>query len=226
MSRNPSLREVTTRLNVELSAERKTGPTSGAALEPPPDDGRAARLDCLSPSDIVEDAPAPTALPAEPDWLFGRILVAYDDSPQSAAALNLAARLARELTAAVAIVHVVEDPLAHYGGFAAPVSIVDERFRALRQADALVLKAADQLATSARAEGLAQVRRFVCEGPVVQTIVEVARDWAADVIVMGTHARRGLSHLVLGSTAEDVMRHAPCPVMTVSTPASGSDPRR
>jgi len=55
----------------------------------------------------------------------------------------------------------------------------------------------------------------VASGPAAETIVQIAQERAADLIVMGTHGRTGLRHLLLGSVAEKVVRLAPCPVLTV-----------
>ena len=55
----------------------------------------------------------------------------------------------------------------------------------------------------------------VAAGPPAETIVRVAHERGADLIVMGTHGRTGLSHALLGSVAEKVVRLAPCPVLTV-----------
>jgi universal stress protein A len=55
----------------------------------------------------------------------------------------------------------------------------------------------------------------VAAGPSAETIVHVAHERSADLIVMGTHGRTGLSHVLLGSVAEKVVRLAPCPVLTV-----------
>ena len=52
-----------------------------------------------------------------------------------------------------------------------------------------------------------------------ERIVELAKRWPADLIVMGSHARRGVERVLLGSVAEEVMRHAPCPVLIVPTSA-------
>ena len=58
----------------------------------------------------------------------------------------------------------------------------------------------------------------VTEGHPADAIVRVAREEGADLIVMGTHGRTGLQHALLGSVAETVVRHAPCPVLTVRRP--------
>ena len=56
------------------------------------------------------------------------------------------------------------------------------------------------------------------EGRVFYEIIQVAREESADLIVMGTHGRTGFDHLILGSTAENVVRKSPCPVLTVRLP--------
>ena len=55
----------------------------------------------------------------------------------------------------------------------------------------------------------------VCVGPPAAAIVKAAADRAVDLIVLGTHGRQGVAHLMLGSVAEQVVRSAPCPVLTV-----------
>jgi nucleotide-binding universal stress UspA family protein len=64
----------------------------------------------------------------------------------------------------------------------------------------------------------------VYEGRVVAEILERARAWPADLLVMGTHGRGGFERWVLGSVTEKVLRKAPCPVLTVPPPASGLHP--
>jgi nucleotide-binding universal stress UspA family protein len=57
--------------------------------------------------------------------------------------------------------------------------------------------------------------QFLPRGEPGQEIVKAAKDWGADLIVVGSHGRRGLTRALVGSVAETVMRHAPCPVLVV-----------
>lgn len=57
--------------------------------------------------------------------------------------------------------------------------------------------------------------QFVPEGPPGAEIVKVARQWQADLIVIGSHGRRGIRRALIGSVAEAVVRQAPCPVLVV-----------
>jgi hypothetical protein len=66
------------------------------------------------------------------------------------------------------------------------------------------------------------VEHRLADGNPSEEILRQARDTGCDLIVMGTHGRRGLGRLLLGSVAEEVMRKAPCPVLTVKLPPSSS----
>lgn len=68
--------------------------------------------------------------------------------------------------------------------------------------------------------GHSELNPEVLIGPTARSIVESARDSKADLIVMGTHGRHGMAHLLLGSVAERVVRIATCPVLTVRPPAA------
>ena len=83
--------------------------------------------------------------------------------------------------------------------------------------------ALEALATPAREVGV-PVGFGVYEGRVVAEILDRARAWPADMLVMGTHGRGGFERWVLGSVTEKVLRKAPCPVMTVPPPAAGLHP--
>jgi nucleotide-binding universal stress UspA family protein len=65
----------------------------------------------------------------------------------------------------------------------------------------------------------------VAAGPPAETIVHVAHERGADLMVMGTHERKGLHHMLLGSVAEKVVRLAPCPVLTVKEEEKGEESR-
>jgi nucleotide-binding universal stress UspA family protein len=66
------------------------------------------------------------------------------------------------------------------------------------------------------------VSNMVATGPAAPTIVNCARDWSADLIIVGSHGRKGMSKLLLGSVAEDVMRLAPCSVQIVRQCVNGN----
>lgn len=141
---------------------------------------------------------------------ISRILVSVDDSNQAATAADAASRLARALGACVALAHVAPFPVPVEPGYGMVVDHADE---------ALLIAGEEFLARFPWPQGEPPPERLVRQGPTPQEILAASREWKADLIVLGTHARRGLSRLLLGSTAESVLRSAGCPVLCVSHPA-------
>jgi nucleotide-binding universal stress UspA family protein len=145
---------------------------------------------------------------------YRRILHATDLSRASTGAFHHAVALAREHRAALILVHVVpETPLMAVPEIGA--ASMAETYRTVR---ASALRAAkrslDALVDAARRAGL-RARTRVVEGVAHERIVQVARRERADLIVMGTHGRTGMSRLFLGSVAARVSALAPCPVVTI-----------
>lgn len=142
-----------------------------------------------------------------------KILSPVDFSETSAIAANKAKELARRTGAEVTLVHVLHEPafsMAEGAGYAPP-SIVDEY-------EATMKRKVRELAESLGQDGVA-IRGKVVRGTPHEAIASVAEQDHVDLIVMGTHGRTGLSHLLLGSVAERVVRTARVPVMTVRTPS-------
>ena len=141
---------------------------------------------------------------------FRKILVPVDFSAHSARAVQMAAELARRFDGTLDLVHVfdlVAYPLPDgYVMFTRPQ--LDGMFERFGQE----LAKCKQLALAA---GAPRVETHVREGACAADICDFARDGSFDLIVMGTHGRRGLNHLLLGSVAERVLRSAPCPVLTL-----------
>lgn len=150
--------------------------------------------------------------------MWKRLLVPIDFSACSDAALGLAAELARAHGAEVTLLHVSDLPPNLAGeamitpaGAKDPVRVADYVTRGARER-------LDVLATDLTARGIAVCTRAVT-GDVAHEILRVAEDEAASAIVIGTHGRTGLSHLLLGSIAEKVVRASRVPVVTVRAAA-------
>jgi nucleotide-binding universal stress UspA family protein len=148
-----------------------------------------------------------------------RIVVATDFSDCSAAAARTAAELAEKLGAGIEVVTVLENtvPFTEATGWMVLPAVAEE-----------IRAAADEkLAEFAERHfaGMEGVYRQVREGRPYEQIIKAAEDADADLIVVGTHGRTGLSHLLLGSEAEKVVRHSPLPVLTVK-PAAVAEPAR
>jgi universal stress protein A len=144
--------------------------------------------------------------------MFSRILVPTDFSPPSDAALEYARILAARFGSSLQILHVIDDPTAASefvpDGFAP--STEDIRTGLLEHAH----KRLDRLMNLVdRSRFHAHVDAVL--GLPAQTIVDYAMATGTGLIVMGTHGRTGLAHLLMGSVAEQVVRTAPCPVLTV-----------
>jgi nucleotide-binding universal stress UspA family protein len=138
---------------------------------------------------------------------FRRVLFATDFSAASAGAWNQALDVARANRAALRIVHVVS-PLAQAQG----VRWAYRELEAEMLADAK--KRMRALLTRARAVGV-RASELYSRGTPHEGILRAARSHKADLIVIGTHGRTGLSGILLGSVAARVVATAPCPVMTV-----------
>lgn len=138
---------------------------------------------------------------------ISRILVAIDDSDQAARAADAASKFARALGAEVALAHVAPFALPVEPGYGMVVDHADEALRVAGE---------EFLARFYWPQDEPQPERLVRQGPIAQEILAVSREWKADLIVLGTHARHGLSRLLLGSTAESVLRRAACSVLCVS----------
>jgi universal stress protein A len=147
-----------------------------------------------------------------------RILVPIDFSASSRAALSHAAQLAEALGASVEILH-VHEPTGYVGPdtlVLLPVDLSSDRWE---QAKRESLRDIDRFLGADRDRMPGLVVK-VEPGTPAEVIPAVARADGADLIVMGTHGRRGLSRLVVGSVAESVMRRSHCPVMTLRMPAT------
>lgn len=136
-------------------------------------------------------------------------LVPVDFSPYSEQALAYAMALATTLQARVTVVHVIHHlPL---GVSDAPSSLPYPELY-LQELETEVQQRLDALRHQIQEAGL-EGEVLMTHGVPFQTIVDMARDQHVDLIVMGTHGRTGVHHLLLGSVAEKVVRLAPCPVL-------------
>ena len=141
---------------------------------------------------------------------FSKILVPHDFSDAGQQAVAVASDMARRYEASILLLHVHQTML-----YSAPDSFI---LYSSEQITELMKSFEAQLATvqqTARAAGALQVDTKVIQGTPVAEIVNFARDGGYDLIVMGTHGRSGLSHALIGSVAERVVRKAHCPVLTV-----------
>jgi len=145
--------------------------------------------------------------------MYSRILVPLDGSPTAYQALEHARVLARQNDATIILLHVIEE-MKHSNGFEPPKVYIEEVRPGFLAAGQTLL---DQAATGLRHEGITVECSLVeSKGERVSSlIVQQAESSLADIIVLGTHGRRGMNRVLLGSDAEQVARLAPVPVMLV-----------
>lgn len=141
-----------------------------------------------------------------------RVLLAIDGSKYSDAAVQSLAERGHSPDSEVKVVHVIEpfpvSPDGQVWGFALDLTaILDEQLKAAKE---LVTRAGDVLRTA-----VWKVSTFVGEGDPKSVIVDQAAAWNADLVVVGSHGRKGLDHFLLGSVSEAVVRHARCSVEVV-----------
>ncbi len=142
-----------------------------------------------------------------------KIMFATDFSEGSSHALPYAVDMAKRYNARLYLVHVVYD-VAKTAGWYVPHVSMDEMYK--------------DIENGARAEldkcfieemrGFSQIEKVVLKGIPYEELTRFAGEQAIDMIVLGTHGRKGLDRMLFGSTAEQVVRYAPCPVLSVRIP--------
>jgi nucleotide-binding universal stress UspA family protein len=151
--------------------------------------------------------------------MFTRVLVAIDGSPTADRGLQSAIELAADQRAKLFIVHVLDDLAVAptFDGSLLPAAYYDRMIEAMREAGHELLAKAERLARERRVE--VQTRFIETLGQTVaHAILAEAAKEKVDVIVLGTHGRRGVRRLVLGSDAEAVLREARVPVLLLRGP--------
>jgi nucleotide-binding universal stress UspA family protein len=145
--------------------------------------------------------------------MFKRILVAVDGSSTANQALQEAIKLAREMQGQLRIVHVIDTVNLNLDTeFPATPAIWDVTTKSAEE----ILRKAETVASNAGIGVESHLIKIDTLGKrIPEMIVKDAEDWSADVIVICTHGRSGLSHLFLGSVAEGIMRVATKPVLLI-----------
>ena len=141
---------------------------------------------------------------------YERILIPLDGSDQSEQALDIAYPLAKAFGAELLLVGVLDLTAGMYGVCAETLQSLDLK----DQLETLLAGTLDRALARVQAQDLS-VRRFLEVGIPHEEIAGVAECEQVDLIVMTTHGRKGLSHLLLGSVTEKVLRTSPCPVLVV-----------
>ncbi len=138
------------------------------------------------------------------------ILCPIDYSEGSLAALNYALHFALKEPARLCIMHVID--VRYLEGYT-PLEVADPDSETIsRMKGELVKSVPEDVREKVNLEAVVAVGIPVIE------IIDAVKEKAADVVVMGTHGRTGIAHVIMGSVAENVVRRSPCPVLTVRHP--------
>jgi nucleotide-binding universal stress UspA family protein len=157
---------------------------------------------------MIEAMNTPTETPPADTPRLQHILVPFDFSEGARLALRHAVAAARAFAARLTLLHVVHLP--YLGTGFGPGEGMPSEARLIEETSSELNLIADEV----RGQGVV-VAAVVCVGHPASEVVEMARREGSDLIVMGTHGRTGLLHMLLGSVAERVVRHAPCAVTVV-----------
>ncbi len=137
---------------------------------------------------------------------YRKILIAVDDSPIAEKVAITGFQLCQQLNAEIALLSVVDTNFLITDGGVSPnemAGIIKNDFKKSQQL--LIDKVFKNY----------KVWTFIEEGKPYEIVLKVVDEWAADLIIIGTHGRTGLSHLLMGSVAEHVVRHSKIPVMII-----------
>jgi len=145
---------------------------------------------------------------------FNKILTAIDFSENSDYAFDYALTLAKQFDSQLTILHVINEPVDLRGFYVPHISF--------EQLEKEIEEGAEKMMAKFCSSKMGDFTNFttsIVTGIPYEEIIRSAREAAASLIVLGTHGRTGLDHLIFGSTAERVVRGASCPVLTIRLPA-------
>ncbi|MBC8017329.1 MAG: universal stress protein [Verrucomicrobia bacterium] len=144
---------------------------------------------------------------------FEKILIAIDFSENSEYAFEYALTLATQFQAELTILHVINEPVDLRGFYVPHISFEQLEKEIEDGAEKMMEKFCQT-----RMGDFSNYRTAIVTGIPYEEIIKKAEDTVSSLIVLGTHGRTGLDHLIFGSTAERVVRSASCPVLTIRMP--------
>lgn len=152
--------------------------------------------------------------------MYKQILVPVDGSETANKALRAALELAKDSGGRVRVIHVIEE-LAYASGYEQFGAYTEDLLNAMQDAGKKILQDA---MTRAQSAGVAADNMLFdsVSGRLAEVVATAAREWSADLIVVGTHGRRGVGRMLLGSGAEQIIRLAPVPVLVIRSGTESS----
>lgn len=135
-----------------------------------------------------------------------KILIAIDNGPASEKVVSNGFQLGKQLNAEMALVSIVDTTALMTDGAVTPREFANSIKKDYKKSQQMLI---DKLCKDCN------IWTFVEEGKPFEAILKVADDWDADLIVLGTHGRTGLSHILMGSVAEKIVRHSVKPLFII-----------
>ena len=145
--------------------------------------------------------------------MYAKILVPVDGSPTSTKGLDEAIRLAKLTGGRLRLLHVV-DELSFANGFESYTAYTTDLIPLMREAGQAILDKAKARAQAQGVEAETTLKESLAQR-LCDFVVQEVGTWGADLVVLGTHGRRGVRRFLLGSDAEQIVRAAPVPVLLV-----------
>ena len=145
---------------------------------------------------------------------FDKILIAIDFSENSNYAFDYALLLAKQFNAELTLVHVINEPVDLRGFYVPHISFEQLEKEIEAGAASMMEKFCQE-----KMGGFPDYRTSIVTGIPYEEIIRKSQEIGASLIVLGTHGRTGLDHIIFGSTAERVVRGSICPVLTIRLPA-------
>lgn len=146
---------------------------------------------------------------------FEKILIAIDFSESSDYAFDYALALARQFQAELTVMHVINEPVDLRGFYVPHISF--------EQLEKEIEEGAEKMMEKFCQDKMADFGSYttaIVTGIPYEEIIRKAEETGTSLVVLGTHGRTGIDHLIFGSTAERVVRSAACPVLTIRMPAA------
>ena len=144
---------------------------------------------------------------------FEKILVAVDFSDNSSYAFDYALSLAKQFDSELLLLHVINEPV-DLRGFYVPHISFEQLEKEIAAGAAIMMEQFCQ----EKLQGYSNYKTAIVTGTPFDEIIRKASEFQASLVVIGTHGRTGLDHIIFGSTAERVVRGATCPVLTIRLP--------
>lgn len=145
---------------------------------------------------------------------FDKILTAIDFSENSELAFDYAVTMATQFNSELTIMHVINEPV-DLRGFYVPHISFEQLEKEIEEGAAKMM----ETFCSTKLGAFTNYKSVLVSGIPYEEITRKAEEIGASLIILGTHGRTGLDHILFGSTAERVVRSAACPVMTIRLPA-------